>query len=75
MFLPACTVTTEITRTEGGGYVVKSKRNALVVIKGDQAVIDNRNHWYLEMLLSSALARSNNSIHVELENLDDKEED
>lgn len=67
LLFTACTVKTEIIRTEGGGYIVKSKRNALVVIKGDAVMVDNRNLWYLEMLLSDMLAKSNNSIHVELD--------
>ena len=71
LLLSACTVKTEIVRTDTG-YEIKSKRNALVVVKGDQVIVDNRNLWYLEMLLSDALARSNNSIHVELDNLDEK---
>ena len=69
MFLSACTIKTEIRRTEDG-YIIKSKRNALVVVKGNQVMVDNRNFWYLEMLLSNALAQSKNSIHVELDNLD-----
>ena len=67
--LSACTVKTEIIRSDNG-YIIKSKRNALVVIKGNTVMVDNRNLWYLEMLLSNVLAKSNNSIHVELDNLD-----
>lgn len=75
LLLPSCSVKTEIIRTDRG-YEVKSKRNALVVVKdkatGDQFVIDNRNFWYLEVLLSSTIAKSSNSIHVELDNLDEE---
>lgn len=72
LFLCSCAVKTEIIRSKDG-YIIKSKRNALVVVKGDYAMVDNRNLWYLEMLLSDALAKSNNSIHVELDNLDEEQ--
>lgn len=74
IFLSACTVKTEVIRTNDG-YIIKSKRNALVEVKGDHVRVDNRNLWYLEMLLSDALAKTDNSIHIDLENLDDKEVD
>ena len=78
LLLSACTVKTEIRRLDDG-YIVKSKRNALVVMTskktGEQFTIDNRNLWYLEMLLSGAVMGANNSIHVELDDLDAVEGD
>ena len=75
LLLPACAVTTEIRPLEGGGYHVKSKRNALVVVKnkstGEQFMVDNRGKpWYLELLLSSIITGTKKSVHVELDDLD-----
>lgn len=74
LFLSACAVKTEIIRTDTG-YIVKSKRNALVVVKnrktGEQFMIDNRGKpWYLELVLSSIIADTKKSVHVELDSLD-----
>ena len=74
LFLSACAVKTEIIKSDEG-YIVKSKRNALVVVKnsktGEQYMIDNRGKpWYLELVLSSIIADTKKSVHVELDDLD-----
>lgn len=75
LLLSACAVKTEIRPLEGGGYHVKSKRNALVVVKskstGEQFMIDNRGKsWYLELVLASIISGTKKSVHVELDDLD-----
>ena len=79
LLIPACTVKTEIIRKDSG-YIVKSKRNAMVVVKnrktGEQFMIDNRGKpSYLELILATIIGDTKKSAHVELENLDDKEVD
>lgn len=74
LFLFSCAVKTEIIKSETG-YIVKSKRNALIVVKnrktGEQYMVDNRGKpWYLELVLSSIIADTKKSVHVELDNLD-----
>ena len=74
LLFSACTVKTEIIRS-GDSYIIKSKRNALVVVKdkktGEQFMVDNRGKpWYLELVLSSIIADTKKSIHVELDDLD-----
>lgn len=74
LFLSACTVKTEIIKSDNG-YIVKSKHDALVVVKnrntGEQYMIDNRGKpWWLELFLTSIIADTKKSVHVELDNLD-----
>lgn len=77
--LSACTVKTEIIRSDNG-YIVKSKHNALIVVKnkktGEQYMIDNRGKaWWLELFVTSIIADTKKSVHVELDNLDAVKED
>ena len=74
LFLSACSVKTEITRVDEG-YIVKSKHNALVIMKnkktGEQVMIDLRGKpWWLELFVTSIIADTKKSVHVELDNLD-----
>ena len=76
LFLSSCAVKTKIVPLDGGGYEVTSKRNAYVIYKKDRFAIDLRGKpSYLELILATIIGDTKKSVHVEMENLDDKETD